>query len=195
MLRPDNGRAFVPRGNQRLALVLVVLFGIGQFLNLFFQQAGIGSFGTNDLVDAWTLLVCIYAASVARCCVPSDWTKKMVAQSRLWSSLNLLSVSSVATIALAVLVGATFTSGDLDCTIVIGCACQVIAFIALFTIGFGDGVILANKVTSFAIALGLSFIGSGVLVVHQSTANLGVVLPTLFLLGWAARDIEFASLR
>jgi hypothetical protein len=191
MPRPDDSNPFKPKGSQRLVLLLVVLFCAGQFLNLLLQQLAIGSFRTNDLLDAWTLVVCIYAASIARCCIPrgrDDLDKGR--QARFWSFISFLSVSSLATVGLAVLVGAAFSAGNLECTVVIGCACQVIALVALVTIGFGGGLIVGNKLMSFAVAIGLSFIGSGALVVHQSTSNLGVVLPSIVLLGMAARDIK-----
>jgi hypothetical protein len=171
----------------------VVLFCAGQFLNLLFQQVAIGSFRTNDLLDAWTLLICIYAASIGRCCYPGDWSeagKDGRTRAHLWSVVSFLSISSLATVGLAVLVGAAFANDNLECTVVIGCACQVIALVSLFTIGFGRAVIVGNRLTSFAVAIGLSFVGSGVLVVHQSTANLGVVFPAIVLLGLAARDIK-----
>jgi hypothetical protein len=169
----------------------VVLFCAGQFLNLLFQQVAIGSFRTNDLLDALTLVVCIYAASVARCCTPRDQSELGKDRAaRFWSFVSFLSVSSLATLGLAVFVGAAFPTGNLECTVVIGCACQVIALVALVTIGFGGGIIVGNKLASFAVAIGLSFVGSGTLLVHQSTANLGVVLPSIVLLGMAARDIK-----
>jgi hypothetical protein len=69
----------------------------------------------------------------------------------------------------------------------------VIAFVAIAVIWFGGGRIVRNKLVSLAIALGLSLAGSATILIRQSTANLGIVLPVVVLLGWAAHDIKFAD--
>jgi hypothetical protein len=105
MIRPDDADAALPRGRQRLLLLLPVLFLVGQLLNLLLANATIGSFKTNDVVDAWVLVLCIYAAAVARCCFPADPLNAIArngTKSPLWPLARFLNLSSVATLGLAI---------------------------------------------------------------------------------------------
>lgn len=173
------------RINPKFTTLLVGLFIAGYFLNWLFQADSIDTFHADDLNDALVLGFCLFALHIARSCAHNGSAR----DSSLFSICNFLNLSCIATLGLALVVGAVVPSASSDCTVLMGCISQIVTFIALIKVGWAGCVIFDSKWPSFYAALAFSISGSLIMLLPESTANLGIVLPLVALFIATVRDI------
>lgn len=159
-----------------------------------------GPWRTEIPMDLWILAVAFYAARVAHhlgTAVGSrDGGQSSSGRRRGWPTVRFLVVSSLATMALAIVAAAIAPDRSLECAILVGFTCQVVAFSALFTLLFvvnGDepflGLWSVRSAAGAAWVLGLSLLGTAVVSLERVSVGLGAALLATLPLGWAIHNV------
>ena len=166
-----------------VAITVVVLIGLGVGLNQLIRRISAGSGLTNWPLDTYVLLVVIYADIVVYRLLHL-WVSRE--SPSLHGPLPPLTVfillSALSTSMLALFLPQFVPSVSAESSVVLGFCFQAISITCAVTRSRAEQV-SEQLVARIAIDAGLTVVGAAIVWFHQSSFNLAIVLPAIFLLG------------